>query len=250
MCGVQISLHLVNPQPGCRLGEEHGRESRPVDGIAPDMAFGAGTTAPERALIAAYPDLFSTWALLTGLPGGEATLRALHTAAETVPELLMRYPRTFATLRKRRGAEPVALFAEWQASERSFAAFVRAQRDPLLLDVLRWEEAIVRAGARSEVPAGAKGPSTRAEVLEIGFEPAELSRWLRGTADPPPPAQVSVAVHPSTARAGGVTTTRVSADVALILAEIDGTPLDDLEARTPGIGTALAPLAERGLLEL
>ena len=96
--GVQLSLHLVNPQPGCGLGEEHGGRSRPVPGIPPDMAWGAGETGPERALIEAHPDLFGTWALLTGEPGGKPHLVALHGIASELPELLMRYPRTLSLI--------------------------------------------------------------------------------------------------------------------------------------------------------
>ncbi len=98
--GVQISLHLVNPQPGCGLGEEYGERSRPIEGIPPDMALGAGETASERELIAAHPDLFTTWALL---PDDEAHMRNLAEIAQTLPDVLMRYPRTFALLRDARG---------------------------------------------------------------------------------------------------------------------------------------------------
>ena len=56
------------------LGEEFAAEARPLDGVPPDMALGAGNTGPERALIEAHPDLFSSFALL---PQPEERLREL-----------------------------------------------------------------------------------------------------------------------------------------------------------------------------
>ncbi|MEM9380627.1 MAG: radical SAM protein, partial [Planctomycetota bacterium] len=93
--GVQLSLHLVNPQPGCALGDELGSASRPVDGVPPDMALGAGESAGERALIAEHPDLFSTWALL---PMDPTRLDELVWLSRELPETMMRFPRTFAAL--------------------------------------------------------------------------------------------------------------------------------------------------------
>ncbi|MEL6428353.1 MAG: radical SAM protein [Planctomycetota bacterium] len=161
--GVQVSLHLVNPQPGCALGEELGDVSRPVVGVPPDMALGAGDTPEERALIDAHPDLFSTWALLPMEPEELALLRFLK---DELSELLMRFPRTFAALRRTLGAAPdgpgsgrgndaraldVAL--RWRDDGRTFETFARAAAagtpdESLVRALLDWEVALVRVAAR------------------------------------------------------------------------------------------------------
>ncbi|MCB9913710.1 MAG: B12-binding domain-containing radical SAM protein [Planctomycetes bacterium] len=143
--GVNLSLHLPNPQPGCGLGEEHGAASRPVEGIPPDMAFGAGETAVERALVAAHPDLFSTFALL---PLPEDELRALNELARELPPVLQRYPRTWALLARARGLANAALFRAWRASGLSFEGFAQRAGDDATHDALRWEQALVRVAAR------------------------------------------------------------------------------------------------------
>ncbi len=149
--GVNLSLHLVNPQPGCGLGEAHGGRARPVAGIPPDMALGAGTTAPERELIDAHPDLFGTWALLTDLPGGAEHLRALHELATALPTVLMRFPRTFALVGRRRGEDTLDVYRAWRDSGSDFERFAAAQGEPLIDDVLAWEQAIERAPAEPEL---------------------------------------------------------------------------------------------------
>jgi hypothetical protein len=217
--GVQLSLHLVNPQPGCALGEEFGADSRPIEGIPPDMALGAGETRPERELIAAHPDLFTTWALL---PQGEPRLRELHAIASALPELLMRYPKTFAQLREQRGCDTLDLFREWQRTGRSFEALALAgARATLAL-----EQAQVRVAARGLPAAPAAGPRFTGELV---------------------PADAGVLAVVPTAR--GVQVLKLGAQAASILAELDGSRTRaELERLHPGIGAALERFEAAGLL--
>ena len=189
--GVNVSLHLVNPQPGCALGEEFGRASRPIEGIPPDMALGTGETRPERDLILAHPDLFSTWSLL---PDSEAHLRDLHAIASALPEVLMRYPRTFALLRALRGFDALDLYRAWRASERSFESFARLAYDPRVDDVLRWEQALRQAAKvcalmrRTQTNRAHRNRDRRVRVRCAGARRAlarlgSADRWRRAQAD-------------------------------------------------------------------
>lgn len=199
--GVQLSLHLVNPQPGCGLGEEFGEQSRPVEGIPPDMAFGAGESAVERALIHEHPDLFTTWALL---PQQEAHLRFLHELATGLPEVLMRYPRTWQRLALQEGQfDTLDLWRAWRQLGRSFEAFALLRGDEWIRTTLAWEQAQVRAAAR--------GSCSPAERLRLACDPTREERNE---------APCVIAVH---ARGGKVTTLKISADVARVveLAEQD-----------------------------
>lgn len=225
--GAQISLHLVNPQPGCGLGEEHGAASRPVDGIPPDMALGAGLTLPERELIAAHPDLFSSWALL---PGDEETHRFHHAIARELPELLMRYPQTHAALRALSGRSTLDLFEERHAQRFSFEAQARLACHPTVDALLAWEQAKVRAVARG-------GPWRRLELSDAGEElavdlfpevlalPADIGQvqealQLGVPLPAPEPAHFLVSVPRTGRGASGqtlVTTTRISAGLADVL---------------------------------
>lgn len=160
--GVQLSLHLVNPQPGCGLGEEFGAAARPIEGIPPDMAFGAGEGVHERALIAAHPDLFTTWALL---PQAEAQLRHLHQLATELPEVLMRYPRTWQRMAAQLGGlDTLDLWRAWKRHGRSFEGFALGEPGDWIRSTLLWEQAKVRASAR--------GAGRPAERLRLACDPA------------------------------------------------------------------------------
>jgi hypothetical protein len=217
--GVQLSLHLVNPQPGCALGEEFGAASRAVDGLPPDMALGAGETRAERELIAAHPDLFTTWTLL---PQGEPHLRDLHRIASELPEVLMRYPKTFAELRAQRGCDALELYREWKASGRSFEALaLSGARATLAL-----EQAQVRVAARGLPAEPARGPRFSGELQH---------------------AEGGVLAVVPTAR--GVQVSKLREPAAAILAELDGSrTAEELERLHPGIGAALARFREAGLI--
>ena len=249
--GVNLSLHLANPQPGCALGDEHAADSRALDGVPPDMAFGAGETGLERALIAAHPDLFSTWHLL---PWDEARLRDLRALAVDLPEVLMRFPRTFSVLRRRRGEGALALYRAWRAYGRSFEAFSMHEEDALVSDVLAWERAAVRAAARGTGPDTAlepgRGARAAADVVHARPALALLAPALREGAPLPEPGEArAFAVQPVSGPLTGVRTVRIAPAVARLLEELDGaTPLADLEAARPGTTTALSRLAEAGLV--
>lgn len=157
--GVNLSLHLVNPQPGCALGEEFAADSQPVPGVPPDMALGAGLSAPEARLIAEHPDLFSTWALL---PMDSAQLEELVWLSRDFAEVLMRFPRTFAQLMAQESCGALALARALRADGRTFETFARersrdADRDPLhgeaVEALLTWEIALIRIAARGSLPA-------------------------------------------------------------------------------------------------
>ncbi|MBL8863151.1 MAG: B12-binding domain-containing radical SAM protein [Planctomycetes bacterium] len=247
--GVNVSLHLVNPQPGCGLGQEFGGEARAVEGIPPDMARGAGETAPERGWIARHPELFTTFALL---PGDEAEQRALAQIAEALPEVLQRYPRTFALLRRVLGLSAGELFEVWQREGRSFEACARARRDPLVDDLLAVEQAAVRAGALAGA-APARGPRALGVRVAVRCDLPRVLEALRAGAEPPRGARPGwIAVVP--ARAGrplaGTRTLAISPEAAQLLAALDGArTLEELESRHPGIGAAIGRLAHAGLIE-
>ncbi|MBI5363605.1 MAG: B12-binding domain-containing radical SAM protein [Planctomycetes bacterium] len=212
--GVQLSLHLVNPQPGCGLFEEFGRSALPVEGIPPDMAWGAGDEPEERRMRAAHPDLFTTWALL---PNDEAHLRALHAIASELPDVLMRHPRAWALLAKARGADTLDLFRAWKADGRSFETFARAANDPCVQDALLWEQACVRVAARGRVEHDSVGPRFDGELVELQHDlPAAAAREFAGAIEPKPTwLAVRLGAH-------GIETLRVSRGAAALLRELDG----------------------------
>ncbi|MBK7643281.1 MAG: B12-binding domain-containing radical SAM protein [Planctomycetes bacterium] len=221
--GVQLSLHLVNPQPGCALGEEFGADSRAVEGIPPDMALGAGETRAERELIAAHPDLFTTWTLL---PQSEKHLRDLAAIAQELPEVLMRYPKTFAALRERGGLDTLELYREWKRSGRSFEALALIARDTSVRALLELEQAQVRVAARGLPAQPARGPRFSGELLRAG-------------------AGV-LAVVPTRK---GVQVLKLGESAAAVLLELDGERTQaELEREHPGIEAALARFLEAGLL--
>jgi radical SAM superfamily enzyme YgiQ (UPF0313 family) len=203
--GVNLSLHLPNPQPGCRLGEQHGARSRSVTGIAPDMALGAGTTRPERARIDAHPDLFGTFHVLARDDDEERALRRLADMRDELAPLLQRLPRTYALVARRLSASVSALFDRWRESGRSFEALARGLCDPLVDDVLAWELALLRAGERPH-------------VLELRCDLAALRRALADPAVALPKAQDSVRHAYAIVRGRrGPRTLRVSQDLARAL---------------------------------
>jgi len=249
--GVNVSLHLVNPQPGCTLGERYGDAARAVDGIPPDMARGAGETADERAWIASQPDLFTTFALL---PGDEHHLVDLAKIAGELPPLLHRHPRTFALLQRAHGCDALALFREWKRLGRSFEAFARAADDALIDDALALEQACQRVSALAERPP-ARGPRARGIVVRAGHDlPAVFEALRRGAPIlPREPRATWLCVVPADARRAlaGVRTLRVAADVARVLAVLDGTrTARELDEERPGVAAAIAALAAQGLVDV
>jgi len=264
--GVHLSFHLVNPQPGCGLGETHGAASRPVADLPPDMALGAGTTAPELALIAAHPDLFSTFAVLTGEPGGVAHLRRLARIALELPRRLERTPRTFAALAALEGLDTLDLFDRIASSGTSFETHVRARRHAALDALLAWELGLLRTAARGgpasrglgqspkdgddgQQTAG-PGPRRTAEVLHLAFDaPAladALTRWRPG--EPLPeiaPKDVWLALQNGPR---GVRTLAVNAAVAGLLARADGTEASLQGGDTAALRAAYLRIRDAGLV--
>lgn len=228
---VHLSLHLPNPQPGCELGARDGGASRPLEGIVPDMAWGAGHSAAERALIDAHPDLFGSFAVLA--EGGEARTRWLRELADELPPVLMRYARTFALLARRLGLDALGTYRAWRASGRSFESFVLARDHDEVLDALRWEQAIVRESARGDAD---DGRLRCASVVRARFDPVEDPRaWRDGAPQVREPRALAVA----RAASGALRTVVVSSAVADALQQLDGLEpdavdpalLDALEAR-------------------
>ena len=166
--GVNLSLHLVNPQPGCKLGEDYGARSQPVPDIAPDMALGCGFSAEEKQLIAQHPDLFCSFHLLPAeeFEGGIVELKELSSIAKGLPELLRRYPRTFYLLKRQRGLNSLELWELFLVAGSSFSGWVRRQEDALLDACLAWEQASIRVAARYP------RPGTRHGRLRAPFRPA------------------------------------------------------------------------------
>ncbi len=260
--GVNLSLHLVNPQPGCALGEEFGADARPIEGIPPDMALGAGLTGPERELIAAHPDLFTTWALL---PGDEAYLRDLSEIAVELPPVLMRFPKTFALLGRALGApHALATYRAWRSGGRSFEGFALAAGNALVRAALGWEQARVRAAARGPLDPGAAcasddpraTPRLAVELVELERDaPAAVERLLAsGEApaadDPAFGGPVWLALRASET---GVHSARVAPDVVRVLGLLAlpayrGRTLVELEEQLPGFPGALRRLADADLI--
>ncbi len=246
--GANISLHLVNPQPGCSLAEEFGTGSRPIAGIAPDMALGAGESPRERELIARHPDLFSTWSLL---PGDEGKMRYLAELAALLPPIMMHFPRTWALMLRDRGGGQADMFRAWRSTGGSFEEFVRARGTAVCLEALAWEEAIQRAAAasapRSEETASHAIPRVLAEHLSFEHDLPTIADCLaRGEEFELLPEPTRLCVQPS---AKGARTSRVGAHVEELLCSLDGaSTLAQLEARNPGISTALEPLVQAGLV--
>lgn len=245
--GVQLSLHLVNPQPGCGMYEEFGARARPVEGIPPDMAWGAGDTRAERELRDAHPDLFTTWALL---PDDEAHLHALHAIASELPDVLMRYPRTWKLAARERGLDTLDLFRVWKQDGRSFETFVRAEKSALVEDALRWEQALVRVEARADVPWApherVSGPVFRGEIVELRHDVPALVQASESGAPTERATRLALVRG-----ARGVQTLRVGVDAARWLARLDGrASVDELEAEQPGLRAVLENWSAQGWITL
>lgn len=248
--GVNLSLHLVNPQPGCGLGEAEGERSRPVEGIAPDMALGTGQTPAERALIESHPDLFSTFALLTGLPGGEARLRELHRYSTDLAPLLMRLPKTYAAVQRVTGRSALELAREWLADGRSFEGFARALADPRVDGCLEWDQALLRAASGTPTNSAESGRVRPAgQRVLLPCEPRALQAWLldRGpapTAVPEHSHALCVLGEQDSLRSLGL-----NPDVLRVLDLLgpDGRVLDDLESQ-PSLLEACRQLSKSGLV--
>ncbi|MEM1451644.1 MAG: radical SAM protein [Planctomycetota bacterium] len=255
--GVQLSLHLVNPQPGCALGDELGSTSQPVDGIPPDMALGAGESAGERALIAAHPDLFSTWALL---PMEPARLDELVWLSNELPETMMRFPRTFAALLaldraagracERDDDRPGTALAQaraLRADGRSFETFAAERAAThgrvarvLVDDLLTWETALVRVGARGprrpragRWRVGGDLVDARVDLGRIGalLDEALASPGcvdLHGVVAEAPDTFAVVAPAPAPGRLAGVRTLRLASGAARLARAVE-TERDALE---------------------
>ena len=245
-----ISLHLPNPQPGCGLSETHGSGARPLEGIAPDMAFGAGETEPERALIAEHPDLFSSWSLLADDP---EHLRHLAGIAAHLPPVLLRFPRNWELLRRELAHTHHDLYRAWRASELEFPSYVEQRADDrLVLDALAWERAAAcldGEGLARDVELAPGTVRSRALLVRLDHDLARVAEQLAG-AD----AQLVRAACPTTLAltrtATGVRTDRIADDVARVL-ELIGAPrpLRELELAHPGITGALTSLQAAGLVE-
>jgi tRNA A37 methylthiotransferase MiaB len=220
---AQLSFHLVNPQPGCDLGESFAKESSPVDGIAPDMALGAGLTEPEQELIRAMPDLFSSWSLLTGLPGGEAHLLHLSRIAKTLPEALMRYPRTIAAVKRVLNLDTLDFANMILERTCSLEGIARELNHPLVDDLLLWEMSRLRVAARGPVQAQGQAPMcVHVDTIAVRFELATIDQLLAKPgvlpAPLPDPIFFAVGAKPGTGEGGSsVQTLRITPDLAKLL---------------------------------
>ncbi len=247
--GVNVSLHLVNPQPGCTLGETDGERARAVPGIPPDMARGAGDTDEERAWIQAHPDVFTTFALLAGDPGDQRELFAL---ASDLPEVLHRYPRTFGTIGRLLRTNARGVYDAWKRDGRSFEAFARVQRDALVDDVLAVEQACVRAAALA-VREPARGPRARGVLMHVEHDVASLFEALRAGLDLPRSGAARpswICAVPAARALAGTRTLRVSDDAARVLHVLDGSrSAQELDALRPGFAAVIDRLTDLGLVE-
>ncbi len=149
----------------------------------------------------------------------------------------------------------LSVYRAWRRTGRSFEAFALASRDGLVHELLAWEQAIVRAGARGgDAAVGCDGSETAAmpracaEVVCAEHDLPAVARSLLAGA--PLTGSASRATYLAvTADGRRVATLRVSADVARVLALLDGhRPLAELEAEHPGITGVLAQLADEGLV--
>jgi len=234
---TQLSLHLPNPQPGCRLGDEHASSSRPLEGIPPDMALGSGLTGPERELIAETPTLFSSWSLLTEVTG-EERLRELADLAATLPELLMRLPRTVALYCRITDCDVLDLARRLTAESTSFEGLARREHHDLLDDALAWEQARLRCVARGAGPVHrGEDHELLVELLATGHDLGELDETLiEGGPLPAPNPGVFAVGHAAAserpdAGSASISTRRLSPDLARLLVALrDETSADGVLA--------------------
>jgi radical SAM superfamily enzyme YgiQ (UPF0313 family) len=260
--GVNLSLHLVNPQPGCALGDELADRSRPVEGVPPDMALGAGLSAPERALIEQHPDLFSTWSLL---PYEDSRLRELIFLSLDFPEVLMRFPRTFAQLMVQESSGALALARAWRADGRTFETFARersaSQSGPsegVIHELLAWEIALIRVAARGPRRAAPGRYRLNAEVFQsrvplnewVGFLSAQLDASDLPPSPPPsrgPTTYAVTAPTPLPGRLGGVRTLRLGDGIKRLIDHVTSTSAPSAGI-SPKVQRALDDLVQSGVL--
>jgi hypothetical protein len=232
VAGVNISLHLVNPQPGCELGEEFAAEARPLDGVSPDMALGAGETRAERELIEAHPDLFSCFALL---PQPEERLRELAAISHELPPVLHEAPRSFSYMRLSEGLDSLELFRRWRVAGGTWPEFVGACGDRVALELLAWDSVAAEVGAEP-LDVGGDGlvPRAVARIVRADHDLVALVRELTLGRCEVRAEPVALAVH----RSGiGVATTRVEARVAELLDELRGSNASLPESLRPALKT-------------
>jgi len=244
-----VSLHLPNPQPGCGLAETHGEGARPIDGVPPDMAFGAGETGPELALIAEHPDLFSSWALPAG---DEERWLYLARLANELPSVLASYPRSWELVRRATGRGQHELYRAWSDSGLDFPQFAAQVDDGLVRDALAWEGAAAELGE-----AGGGRPSdgrpgavvSRTRVIHLEHDLArtveELARGASQLDRSPCPTAFAVTPTPS-----GVRSDKLAPGAAAVLELLrePRTP-EELEVEHPGISGAIDSLRRAGLVE-
>jgi len=231
VAGVNISLHLVNPQPGCGLGEEFAAEARPLDGVPPDMALGAGLSAPERALIEAHPDLFSSFALL---PQPEERLRELASISHELPEVFLSAPRSFAYLRLARGVDSLELFRSWQRVGGTWAEFVEGAGDPVALELFAWDGAAAEASAAPYLEGGGLIPRPTAYIVRAKYDLPALAEGLARGECEPRPEEVTLAVHRTQT---GIITARIEPEVAALLETLRSSPGPIPEELRPALDT-------------
>ncbi|MFT4649168.1 MAG: hypothetical protein ACI9X4_002403 [Glaciecola sp.] len=249
---VNISLHVVNPQPGCSLTQKSGEGSRAVEGVAPDMALGTGLTREEKELIDQHPDLFSSFHLLSPdlFAGGLDELLEIAGMTKGLPELWRRYPRTFALMRRFLGGHSLQVWRAFKAQKRSFPGWIRAQGDARLRACLAWEQMSIRVTARGLDPATDDLiPRPSGETLS---SPVDLERLaaslLEGTDLPDLQAQAPYAVVPSNQFEQGVRTLRISRDVVQILDLLES---KRVRGETPpaALKPAIQTLRDTGLIQ-
>lgn len=244
---VHLSLHLPNPQPACELGAADAGASRPLEGLVPDMAWGAGESAAERELIAAHPDLFGSFAVMAAAAGGEVRLRWLRELADELPTVLMRYARTYALLTQHLGTDVLGAYRAWRSSGRSFETFALGSGSGAVADALDWERAIVRTSALGPRSDDDDDPRVRcATLVRVRFDPSIDPRAWR-EADRPARASRALAVLRSSS--GAVRTLGVSDSVATLLTDLDGRDALELVADA-NTRAALEALGARGLLHV
>ncbi|MDF1836534.1 MAG: radical SAM protein [Planctomycetota bacterium] len=248
---VNISLHLVNPQPGCSISKDWGEGSQTVPGIAPDMALGTGLTGEERQLIDGHPDLFSTFHLLSAdlFPGGQEELLEIAAINKGLPELWRRYPRSFALVARHMGWNSLQVWRQFKAQSRSFPGWIRSLGDARLRACLDWEQASIRITARgSEGFQGDLIPRPTGEVLTVPVDLEALASALFHQGElPPVQAPTHFAVVPSPNNQQGVRTLRITPDVARVLTLVDSQGSKG-ESLPPGLDRAIQSLQASGLL--
>ena len=234
-----------------------------MEGIAPDMALGAGLTQPERDLIEARPDLFSSWSLLTGLEGGVPKLQHLHRLAKFLPAILMRYPRTFAALERLLDLDTHDLALRIPEAPCSFEGMARRLNLRLVDDLLLWEMTRLRVGARGRVTSCVDLPNgaplrVLVDTIEVRHDLGAMDSLLASSEPLPSPSEAplyfAVGAHENSGDGGSsLITHRITADLAELLGilrrgDIDsGGPLGEHPYATI---EHLATLAEGSLVSL